>query len=97
MDQYTFVRDGRLYHADQETVKVLNAVQKWDEGSEHNAAHDLFARGLANGRIGEGQARALNHPPAPEQTASHAAQIDGTQSPASPKPRANGQGFEHGD
>jgi hypothetical protein len=97
MDQYTFVRDGRLYHADQETVKVLNAVQKWDEGSAHNAAHDLFARGLANGRIGEGQALALDGPPVHEQTASHAARIDGTQSRTSPNPRAIGQGYEHGD
>jgi hypothetical protein len=97
MDQYTFVRDGRLYHADQETVKVLQAVQQWDEGSEHNAAHDLLARGLANGRIGEGQARALDHPPVHEQTPSHAARIDGTPSPASPRPRASGQGYDHGD
>ena len=95
MDQYTFVRDGRLYHADRETVKVLQAVQKWDERSEHNVAHDLFARGLANGRIGEGPVREQDHTPAHDQTPSQAPLADGAQSPASPTPRA-GHGFENG-
>jgi hypothetical protein len=96
MDQYTFVRDGRLYHADLETVKVLNAVQKWDERSEHNVAHDLFARGLANGRIGEGPVQAMGHTQAHEKTSSHPARREGAEPPASSRIRASGHGYEHG-
>jgi hypothetical protein len=60
-DRYTFARDGRLYHADRQTVEVLKAVQAWDEGAPRNAAQDLFERGLRNGRIVEGPARAEGH------------------------------------
>lgn len=54
--QYTFVREnGRAYHADQETIEVLRAVQRWDP----SAAQEVFDRGRAMGRIGEGSALAL--------------------------------------
>jgi hypothetical protein len=96
MDQYTFVRDGRFYHADQDTVKVLKAVQKWDQRSEHNIAHDLFARGLANGRIGEGPAQALDHPQAHEKTPAHPARMEEAESPVAPRQRVSGHGYENG-
>lgn len=62
--QYTLVREnGRMYHADKETIDVLRAVQKWDS----SAGQEIFARGIASGRIAEGsaleQAKALHQKP----------------------------------
>jgi hypothetical protein len=91
--QYTFVRNnGQMYHADKETIEVLRAVQRWDAG----AAKQIFDRGRENGRIGEGSVNALSQTQAQEQEHGHAARTDGAQSPASPRPRGSGQGYENG-
>jgi hypothetical protein len=61
--QYTFVRGAQAYHADKQTIDVLQAVQQWDAG----AAQQLFDRGRETGRIGAGSALALeqSHGPRP--------------------------------
>jgi hypothetical protein len=97
MAQFTFVREARLYHADQETVEMLKAVQKWDDCSEHNVGQDVFARGLENGRIHEGPALAVGQTKAHDQTPAHAARHDGAESSASPTRRASAQAFEIGE
>lgn len=53
--QYTFVREGQMYHAGKETIDVLKAVQQWDPG----AAQEIFDRGRENGRVGEGSVVAI--------------------------------------
>jgi hypothetical protein len=67
--QYTIVREnGQMFHTDQDTIALLQAAQRYDQGEtrpmewdERSVSELVFERGLANGRIGEGSVIALEH------------------------------------
>jgi hypothetical protein len=76
--QYTIVREnGQMFHTDQDTIALLQAAERYDQGEtrpmewgDRSVAEFVFERGLANGRIGQGSAMALEisrpeHQPAP--------------------------------
>lgn len=64
--QYTFVREGQMYHADKETIELIMSAVRYEkgetrpmEGGERSVAEFVFERGRATGRIGEGSANAV--------------------------------------
>lgn len=58
-DQLTFVRHGRLWHADQQTIDVLCAIEKWHREPEVSATTSeyFFTVGVMTGRIQDGPAQ----------------------------------------